>query len=336
MYKLRVNSFFISLPYSESDIEFAKESTGFNYYLPKLFLIDVINFIAHKAYGNIDIFKFEDKVTKFLQSIPQFIWERTKKEYNILNKTLYILKYCGDVIDLKAIEENNIKEINDKNDNFLNNAKFEFTLTSELTANAEQSVKILNILHNLFSKTTDSSIVKEKVTGYKKITKIKKSVFARPDFSYLITKEISNRTIEDKSERDIIIFIEDTSKSMMSGKNKDIANTVKFFLSQMNEEIHYFTKSFDNIEFIKLTTKEEKTEFFSTVKFKRDFYDYKLILNHISKLYSNQKIILLCDTDDYIPKDIHLNNEIYVLNTKHEKSSVNNLCKLNKGKQICL
>jgi hypothetical protein len=335
MYKLRVKSF-LHYSYTEYEVEFAKEATGFNYYLPKLFLLDVINFIAHKSYSNKDIFLIKDEISEFLEAIPQFIWEQTKKEYNILNKALYVLKYCGEIIDFKMLDNNKFSEVKSKDDNFYNKAKFEFELPLNVQNNVETNIDILNTLYGLFSKSVTSNKLNKACVGYKKITKIKKSLFMREDFGYKLTQQVSNKSVESNSTKDIIIFVEDTSSSMSEGKNKIIADTVKFFLCQMHEEIHYFTKNFDNITFIKLNTKEEKLDFFSTIKFQRDFYDYDLILNHISKIYNNQKIILLMDGEDYIPENIKLNNKIYILNTQKERNPINNLCKINNGKQICL
>jgi hypothetical protein len=335
MYKSRVIPFFSHFVFKENELELAKEYTGFNYYLPKEFLIDIVHFIAHKSFKHENIFYEKDEIADFLESIPEFIWEQTKKEYNIVNKALYILKYCGGVINLKMIDDNQFCNVVDKNDNFHSKAKFEFELPSNISDNIETNVDIINTLQNLFSKSIESQQIKESCIGYKKITNIKKSLLVREDFEYQITKQISNRSSESSTSKDIIIFIEDTSASMSVGKNKIIADVVKFFLCQMKEEIHYFTKDFNDINFIKLKTKEEKIDFFSTVKFKRDFYEYNIILNSIDKLYHNQKLIILTDGDDFMPK-ISIGNKIYVLNTKTEKRFINDLCKINNGKQICL
>jgi hypothetical protein len=335
MYKSRVASFFLSYDIKENELELAKEYTGFNYYLPKGFFIDIVNFLAHHSYGNDNVFYKDDEVSNFLKSIPEFIWEQTKKEYNLLNKALYILKYCGGIIDLKMLDDNEFCNITDKDANFLNKAKFDFELPANIKDNSEISIDILNTLRELFSKSIESQQIKESCIGYKKITNIKKSLLVREDFGYQLTQQISNKDLESSSSKDIIIFVEDTSSSMSKGKSKIVADTVKFFLCQMKEEIHYFTKSYDSINFIKLKTKKEKTDFFSTIKFKRDFYEYNVILNHIDKLYHNQKIIILNDGEDFIPKII-VGNKVYVLNTKGEKKFINDLCKINNGKQICL
>lgn len=335
MYKSRVIPFFSRFTFKENEIELAKEYTGFNYYLPKEFLIDVVHFIAHKSFKHENVFHEKDEISCFLESIPEFIWEQTKKEYNIVNKALYILKYCGGVIDLKMLDDNEFCNIADKDTNFLNKVKFDFELPTNIKDNSEISVDILNTLRDLFSKSIEPQQIKESCIGYKKITNIKKSLLVREDFGYQLTQQISNKDLESSSSKDIIIFVEDTSSSMSKGKSKIVADTVKFFLCQMKEEIHYFTKSYDSISFIKLKTKEEKTDFFSTIKFKRDFYEYNVILNHIDKLYHNQKIIILNDGEDFIPK-ITIGNKVYVLNTKGEKKFINDLCKINNGKQICL
>lgn len=341
IYKPRVKPFVKDIQncITQEKLDLAKEYSGFDYYLPIGFLVDVMHFIGYKSYNKAsnNIWNIEDKVSDFLLSIPAFIWMRLYKEYDILNKAMYILKYCGGVIDFKVLETNDFKFVEDKNDNFIHN----LDVNTELpffcrTINIGRNVEILNTLNKLFSKVPDTQIVKNRCIGYKKITKIKKSFLARPDFSYQLTKKISIFASQKNNPKDILIFIEDTSSSMSIGRSKEIADIIRFYLSGLTQEIHYFTKNFDDIKFIKLITAEDKLDFFSTTKFKRDYYDYKTILGSIKDLYHNQNIVIFTDGDDRMPDNIRLNNRLVVLNTGKLRQSIDSLCKINNGQQICL
>jgi len=312
------------------NIELYKESTGYSFYLPLNFFEDLVHFLVHKQLKHKNIFLFEDDITLFLSKIPDVIIDAFVKENNIICKALYILKYIAASTNLCSLENNSIKEVIDDKENYKDGLTFKLNIPA---TDAIQNTHVLNILHELLSFDVEINKVKNSTLGYKKIMSLKKSYLARPDFGYKLTKKTGTiKQDKDIVNKPLIIFIEDVSSSMAFGHSKEIADTIKFYLTNLDVDVYHLVKG--NYKF--LTTHEEKIKQFKDTTYFKTRYDYKDILLGLSKDFNGKKIIILNDGEDDMPKDLMVNNQLFVLNTGIINKNASILCKLNKGQEIKL
>lgn len=327
MYQTRIKASNLILDLSKLD--YYQEYTGFNCYLPIGFFTDLLNFLIHKQLGKRDFIILSDDVSNVLLSIPGFIIDSYKSEKNIICKALYILKYISGNTSLIGLENNIFEESN----NYKNCIdSFEFTINSDITNKyILDNTKLLNTLHNLLSDGNKSNVTeKVKAIGYKNILSMRSSLTARPDLPYQLTKNTSYSSSKKELNSKSIIFVEDVSRSMSDGHNKDSSDLIKFLLCELNYPIYHFCKNNNRI----LNTREEKLKAFSTTNYYNTIYDWNNVLLSIDKDFKEQKIVVLNDGEDFVPNNLKLNNQLFILNTGVTNKNAQDLCKLNKGQQI--
>jgi len=330
-------------------VERALERCGYNYYVPMEILKDLVCLCAHHMMRGHTGGAFVDNPrlrTPFEQELINFYTTLKIDLYfgtSPLHRAIFILKDLSTKVNLRKMEmgieafasesehNNYVEEISVDGLN---------VMTGDRDVDSDEIAEILKLSVSLFSQLNIGDNQKpfislERIKNFTNIFKVKKSSLVRPDFNYkLINKQLMVENTIYVPEGKPIVYLEDSSSSMLENKGYTISKAIQYLLMKSPAPVHYYRYAAGDLEFYELNNIADKITCFSASKkhYVTDC-DYEAIFKLISSKYSEGSVILLTDGDDYIPH-VDLGSMVFNVITTVQSVDTKSLAKRTGGKFI--
>jgi hypothetical protein len=328
---------------NELAIQQCIEYNGYDYFLPKKLLYDLINlYCYYNLNGSIEeainekfvINEYQNRLLIFYRSLNLDNFN----DGNPLNSAIVTLKELANSINFRSIEDgkndfvaiadNYLEELTDQDRTLLN------IDDKELIASI---IKISKKIKGSINKSEkyEEDIISSKMKNFRDVLKIKRSELVRKDFTLKLThKNFLVKNKEEHPTEDIIIYLEDASTSMMKKENFVLIKAVQRILCNIDKKVHYYRYFGNKTEFFELNDEESKLkEFKAERKYFKTNCDYYNLLSVFNQKYNNGEILMVTDCKDSLP-NIVKTNLIFNCISRNYESGMNNFIKFTNGKYL--
>jgi hypothetical protein len=302
---------------SLEDIERAVESCGYEYYLPMNLLEDLIVLCSFQMLGKTITSAYSKHMMEsedpFVVSLLGFYNSLRFDDYkgtNPLEKSLFMLSKLSEEIDFRKIESKepdfqrevkNFKEELDEVDEIF----FEKSCGELDNVDMASVISLSSLFNSKFGFKFSQKLTKtrSRMKSYSDFMRSSKVNLIRPDFLNKLVKKslIVDKDMPDKSNEEILIYLEDGTNSMTKNKGYLIAQAVKRLLLKDVRKVHYYRFYGQNIFFEELNTFEEKLSSFASEQKYYDLKnDYSFLIDFINKKYPSGNVFMVTDGNDYV------------------------------------
>lgn len=320
-------------------IEYLLEECGYEYYLPKSLLFDLINiYTYHILEEDMSgaLKKMKEEHLEFFNSLPlNTIHIGTPAE-----RAIYMLIELSKEYNLRSFEEEGSVEEYEDNCNLVE--ELDDRDEGDDQYSDEIMNKILLLCNKLETKChfkTSSSEEKdfERMKQYKDLMNVRKSELVRPDFEMkLANKSLTIEAGNETTVDEVLIFIDDISASMIANEGYLVSKAIKRMLCNDVREIHYF-KLGRIVELEKWFTREDKLagykDSFNYLNGSTDFTGLKKKL--LLQNYTKAEIIIFTDGED-VPNESSLPAGKITTFSLNYNQKLANICKSTGGSFITL
>ena len=322
-------------------IKYLLEECGYEYYLPKSLLFDLINiFTYHILEENMSlaIKKVNEEQLSFFNSLPlETIHIGTPAE-----RAIYMLIELSKEYNLRTFEKKGTVREYEDNCNLIEELDDRDVIADEENS-AEVINKILSLCNKLETKCNfkaSSSEEKElkRMKQYKDLMSVRKSEMVRPDFGMkLANKSLNIEVGTDIIVDEVLIFVDDTSASMIKNGGYLVSKAIKRVLCNDVRDVHYY-KLARSVKVEKWTSREEKIagyqDSFTYLNSNSDFRGLRKELEQQN--YNKAEIVMFTDGEDIpntntFPKGLTIT--VFSLNYNQKLA---NICKSTGGSFITL
>ena len=321
------------------EIDLACEALGYNLYVPKKVLQDIIYINVYHSKRQQPVYyraitEFEKLYVQFLKNL-----HLTHSNNTPLMNAIATLKLFSDTLDYRKMENGEINY-----EEFSNNFKSDITSEQEELAiilsgktDIHDLAEILEmgikISESLGMKDKEISTVSNRMTSIKDVFSVRYSEWLKPLFKHkVINKSFEvEKEVENPKLSDTLIYCEDDTASMMN--NPKLLAATRWAILNSKKDVIVYSVTSDCIQMSSITDVNRDNYVFGSGFFKEDC-DYGNMLKILNTYDFISEAILVTDGQNYVP-NMKMNMKINCV-TNVANPRMRNLVKRSGGKYLIL